>query len=49
MPGRSFQPSSGSGWCQIGALKRSGVIELATPCQIRIKDFSRLDAVAEAA
>src|SRR5688572_25904568 len=21
MPGRSFQPSSGSGWCQIGALK----------------------------
>jgi CRP-like cAMP-binding protein len=34
---------------QIGALKRSGVIELATPCQIRIKDFGRLDAVAEAA
>jgi CRP-like cAMP-binding protein len=34
---------------QIGALKRSGVIELASPCQIRIKDLGRLEAVAEAA
>jgi CRP-like cAMP-binding protein len=34
---------------QIGALKRSGVIELAGPCQVRIKDFDRLEAVAEAA
>lgn len=34
---------------QIGTLKRSGVIELATPCQIRIKDLDRLEALGEAA
>ena len=34
---------------QIGALKRSGIIELATPCHIRIKDPGRLEAFAEAA
>ena len=34
---------------QIGALRRSGVIELLGPCQVRIRDAGRLEAAAEAA
>lgn len=34
---------------KMNALKRLGAIELATPAHVRIKDFDRLDAMAEAA
>lgn len=34
---------------KMNALKRMGAIELETPCRVRVPDFDRLDAMAEAA